>query len=124
MNKLFLILLTFIFGLVFLISPITEPIDLFLFSDIKITVQTHIYFICEKLVLVILAWIIAAESKEYRTALQVFFWLVVVDFIDYIFTYNSIWFRLYGFPISMNIMKVAIFGFVVSREWIKIQSDR
>jgi hypothetical protein len=103
-------------------APATEPTDWFLFSDMKLTLKTHIYFMCEKIIMIILSWIIAAESRTYRGALQVFFWLMVVDFVDYLLSYGSIWFRLAGFPVSMNIVKCIVFGIVVSNEWIRTHS--
>ena len=120
MNKLLLLFLTFIFGLLFLLLPTaTEAVDWFLFYDIKLTYQTHVYFICEKLVVIALAWIIAAEETKYKGACKVFFWLVVADLIDYLLSYSSIWFRVGGVPVSMNVLKAVIFGVVILREWIK-----
>lgn len=119
MSKLLLLFLTFVFGLVFVIIPQTEPRDWFLFSEMKLTLATHMYFICEKLVLIVLAYIIAAEERNYRRAVQIFFWLLVVDLVDYFLTYGSIWFKLGGFPVSMNTVKVIIFGIVISKEWYK-----
>jgi hypothetical protein len=104
-------------GLVFIVIPKTEPIDWFLFSDIKVTLQTHVYFICERLVLVIMAWIIVNESKEYRGALWIFFALIVMDVVDYIVGYNSVWFRFHGFPVSMNTVSAVVFAFVILKEW-------
>jgi len=124
MTKLLLLFFTFVLGLLFLLLPTTGPMDFFLFSNAKLTFQTHVYFICEKLVLIIMAWVIAAEEQQYRKTLQVFFWLLVVDLLDYLLTYGSIWFYLWSFPISMNVAKVVIFGLVISKVWIKTHSDR
>jgi hypothetical protein len=132
MNKLLLLFLALIFGTVFNVLPNWDGVtfmtpDPFYFydfgKDYGIAYQTYIYMICEYFVAMIFTWIIAAEAKEYKGAIQIFFWLVVVDLLDYLLTYNSIWFRVYSFPISMNILKVFIFGLVISREWIKTQSD-
>jgi len=120
MNKLLLLFLTFIFGVAFLmLPPSTKSIDWFLFADVKLTYQTHVYFICEKLILIILAWIIAAEETKYKGACKVFFWLVVADLLDYLLTYSSVWFRVDGFPVSMNVTKACVFGFVIIREWFR-----
>lgn len=133
MGKLLLLLIALVFGMVFNVLPNWDGVtfmrpDPFYFYQFKkgtgIAYQTYVYMICEYFVAMIFTWIIAAESKEHRKALQVFFWLVVVDLFDYLLTYNSIWFRLYGFPVSMNIIKVFIFFLVISREWIRTQSDR
>ena len=119
MSKLLLIFLTLIFGLLFLLIPQTESYDLFLFSDIKLTVQTHIYFICEKLTMIVLAWIIASESTQYRTELKAFFWLMVADLLDYCLSYGSIWFNVGVVPVSMNTAKVFIFAIVIFNAWLK-----
>jgi len=122
MNKILLLFLTFIFGLLFLLlPPAIESRDWFLFSDVKLTYQTHIYFICEKLVVIMLAWIIAAEETKYKGSCKVFFWLIVADLLDYLLTYSSVWFLVGVFPVSMNVTKAFIFGFIVVREWIKQQ---
>ena len=124
MSKVLLIFLTFVLGLTYLIAPTTDSMDWFLFSDMKLTLKTHVYFICEKVIVIILAWIIAAESRAYRGVLQVFFWLVVVDLLDYLLSYGSIWFYLWGFPVSMNILKVVIFGIVIAKAWIRTASSK
>lgn len=118
MSKLILLYLTLIVGLFFLIAP--EPIhtyDFFLFSEMKLYSSTYIYFICERMVLVILSWIIYNESTEYRDALFVFFLLMCADVVDFLLCYNSIWFHIGAVPISMNVMKCFIFGIVILQTW-------
>lgn len=124
MSKLLFLFLTFVLGLVFVIIPQTESREWFLTSDMKLTLATHVYFVCEKLVLIVLAYIIASEERNYRGAVQVFFWLLVADLVDYFLTYGSIWFKLVDFPVSMNTTKVFIFGLVIAKEWIKSFSAR
>lgn len=120
MSKLFLLYITFLVGLFFLIAP--RPVntyDFFLFSEMKLYPSTYIYFICERLVLVILAGVIANEATEYRGALWVFFWLLVADVVDFLLTYNSVWFYYHSFPVSMNVMKCLIFGLTILHAWLK-----
>lgn len=62
--------------------------------------------------------------KFLKLGAWVLFGLQMLDFLDYLLFYNRIWLMIWSFPISMNIMKVVIFGFVVLREWIRTQSDR
>lgn len=102
----------------------SEPTDWFLFSDMQLTGQTHAYFIGEKITLIILAYIIAVESVTYRQAMQVFLWLMVIDFADYLICYNAVWFYYGSFPVSMNIVKGLVFGLVILSEWIRIQCSR
>lgn len=121
MSKLFLLYSIFLAGFYFLIVPLTlEPKDYFLFSDVQIYLQTHVYFIIEKFILVVLAYVVASEATEYRGALWVFFWLLVADSVDYIFSYGAVWFTIGAFPVSMNTLKVVIFGGVILKEiWMK-----
>lgn len=120
MDKLLLLFAVFLLGVVFLVLPAdTTPIDYFLFSDMKLPFATHVYFIGEKLTMIVLAYIIAVEAKEYRGAIWCFFVLVVVDLCDYLLSYGAVWFHLSGFPVSMNTLKVSIFGLAILNEWRK-----
>lgn len=120
MSKLLLLYLTLIVGLFFLVAP--EPIrayDYFPFSDIKLYPSTYIYFICERLVLVVLSGVIANEATEYRRELWIFFYLMCADVVDYLLTYNGVWFHIHDFPVSMNVLKCVIFGLTIINLWIK-----
>lgn len=127
MSKLLLLLLALVFGIVFEVAPKWDGVtymtpDPFLFyafpKEQGIAYQTWVYMICEYLITMIFIGIIAQEAKEYRFAIWVFFWLVVIDLGDYLLTYNSIWFKIGWLPVSMNILKVVIFGLVILKEWI------
>lgn len=122
MSKLLLLYATLLVGLIFLIIPDWyTPIDLFIFSDMKLSGANFIYLVGERSVLVILAYILWTQEREYVDALSVFFWLMVADLIDFILSYNEIWFSIGSFPISMNIMKAFIFGGIIINEgWKKL----
>jgi hypothetical protein len=115
MDKLRLLFLTLVLGLVFYIVPNTQPRDFFPFYDIVMGLKTYVYLALEKFILIVMGYIIASESTKYREALWVFFWLLVIDLIDYFLTYNTAWFKVDWFPVSMNMVKVFVFGFVVAR---------
>jgi len=118
MIKLILLYITLLTGIVFLIIPeTTEAKDYFLFSDMKLYFGTYVYFIFEKLILIVLAYVIAADETVYRKEVQVFFYLMLADLFDFVLTYNSIWFHI-GIPVSMNILKAIIFGIVITKAWI------
>lgn len=120
MSKLILLYLTIIIGLFFLIAP--EPVytyDFFPFSDMKLYPATYVYFICERLVLVILSGIIYNEATEYRPELRVFFFLMCADVVDFLLTYNGIWFDIKSLPISMNVAASVIFGLTILNAWIR-----
>lgn len=120
MAKLLLLYCVFLLSIVFVVLPdfTTERYDFFLFSDQKLTAQTYIYFLCEHLVMIILSYIIFAESKKHRGALWVFFMLMICDLVDYILGYNEVWVKLSAFPVSFNTVSVLIFGLVIINEWI------
>jgi hypothetical protein len=120
MLKLLLLYCTFLIGIVFLLLPMgNTPVDWFLFSDMELTAHTHVYFIGERVTLIILAYIIAAESVKYRQATWVFFWLMVGDLVDYCLSYNAVWFYCGSIPVSMNVVKGLVFGLVIINEWRK-----
>lgn len=121
MSKLLLLYLTLVVGLVFLLMPSTSsPHDYFPFYDIELYPKTYVYFILEKSILILLASIIANEATEHRQAIWIFVFLLVADLIDYVFTYNTVWFYQGIFPVSMNTVKVVIFGIVLLNEiWKK-----
>ena len=120
MGKLILLYATILTGIVFLIVPDTvKPINYFPFFGVELYLKTYIYFIFEKLIVITLAYVIAIEAKQYRQETQIFFWLMVVDLIDYLLTYSWVWFRVGAFPVSMNIIKTFVFGIVILKAWSK-----
>lgn len=120
MSKLLLLYSTLLVGLIFLVIPNYDtPMDFFLFSDMKLSGAMHIYFIGEKTILIVLAYIIANEATQYEKEIWVFFYLLCADLVDYLLSYNSVWFRVNDFPISMNILKSLIFGITILNAWIR-----
>lgn len=121
MTKLLLLYSTFLLGFVFMFIPDKiEPYDYFLFSDMKLYFGTYIYFICEKIVLIVLSYVVVNEATEYRGVIWIFFWLVCADLVDFLLCYGGVWFSLGSVPVSMNVVKVFVFGGVVINEiWNK-----
>lgn len=116
MSKLLLLFLTLVFSLIFLLPESGVKADFFLFADIKLSLENHIYLISERGVLIIFSYIIFNEAAEYKNALFIFFLLMVGDLVDYCLTYNGVWFRINEFPVSMNIVKAFLFGGVILNE--------
>lgn len=106
MSKLFLLWLTLIFSILFLFYQPTGEVG-FPFDDMKLSAQNYIYFLFEKLIVLILAFVIMTDAKEYRFALRIFWCIAVIDLFDYILFYANPWF---DFPLTWNVIKVAIFG--------------
>lgn len=138
MSKLLLLLTIILTGIVFLVIPF-DPIPLkeitvngvvyiqkdnpnlisfFPFSSVKLYPKTYIYFIFEKLIVIVLAYMIAADERQFKFETKVFFWLMVADLFDYLLSYGAVWISI-GVPVSMNIVKTLIFGLVILRAWIK-----
>lgn len=120
MSKLLLLYCTFILGLLFMFIPDkVEPYDYFLFSDMQLYFGTYIYFICEKIVLIVLSYVVVNEATEYRGVIWIFFWLVCADLVDFLLCYGEVWFSLGSVPVSMNVVKAFVFGVVLINEGCK-----
>jgi len=121
MSKLLLLYSTILVSLVFLLVPDNDLTMIYPFSDMVVSVEYWIYSVFEKAVMIILAYIIMNEATEYQYALSIFFWLMVLDLLDLILSYNSVWFSIGKFPISMNVVKAIVFGVVIINEgWKKL----
>lgn len=109
--KVRLLYLTLLFSLVYLVIPDTIGAkDWFLLSDMKLHFGTHVYFIGERVGLIILSYILASVVKDDREIFTIYFLLQIGDLIDYVLFYNSIWFKFYGIPVSYNIFACVTFG--------------
>lgn len=120
MSKLLLLYSIFVIGLIYLILPdFKNAVDFFPFYDMRLNPATHIYFIGEKITMIILSYLIYNEAVEYKGALQVFFIIMIADLVDYLLCYGSVWYDLEGFPVSMNTVKCLVFGFTILYVWSK-----
>lgn len=120
MIKLLLLFTTLALGVSFLFIPVTEPRDFFLFSDVKLSMDTWFYFLFEKLIVLILAIVMLSEDTDHRRALWVFFGIQVVEVLDYVLCYGEPW---TPYIPSWNILKVAIFGLAIVMELPKHASS-
>jgi len=103
-----------------LIPDNTTPKDWFpLYDGIKLTAQFYFYYIFEHLGMIILSYIAAAEERIYQFEAKVFFFLMCAGLVDFILTYNSVWFHVGILPISMNILSTSIFGIVIFMAWMR-----
>jgi hypothetical protein len=118
MNKLYLILLTLSFSTVFTLMPETGPHDFFLFSDQKLTFQMWLYFLFERLIVVILAGVILLEATEYRDSLTVFMWIEVMDTVFYLLFYDDPFTGL----VPWNVIKLGIFIIAIGLEKWKMSN--
>ncbi len=112
--KVIFMFLCLLVGLVYNALPYdSTPLSMFLFSDTDLPFKTWLYFVCEHLVLIMLAYVIAAEAKKYTLPCKVFFWLQVGNLADYLLTYNTNWI---GF-INFNIVSIVIFTTAILYEY-------
>lgn len=120
MSKLILLWLTLALGILFLALPYSEQTkDYFpLFSSQQLTLQMHVWFILNKLVFVVFAYIIVNEATKYRLALWVFFGCQVLKLADYLLTYNEIWGTIGNIPVSSTSVGMMAFSLSIVYEWL------
>jgi hypothetical protein len=120
MSKLVLLWLTLLVGIFFLALPYSEELhDYFPLSDQLLTLQTHTWFICNRLIFVVFAWIILQESSIYRNALWVFFGIQVLKLVDYLVCYNEVWVYVWpNVPFSSNTLSILVFSLFIAYEAI------
>lgn len=119
MSKLILLYLTFVVSLLFMLVPNNDVTMGYPFSEMVVSLEYYIYSIFEKLVMIVLAYVVASEATEYRGELKIFLWLLIADLADLLLSYNSIWFHVGAFPVSMNVIKCVLFGLTILNAWIR-----
>ena len=82
-------------------------------SNVQLPFKTYIYFAAEHFILIMLSYIIFAESTNYRKATFAFFVIQIFDLFDYFITYNSKWIGI----VSFNIISMIILGVVILIEF-------
>ena len=114
--KLIFLFVCVLMGVVFNAVPYDNEVkDYFLFADTQLTFKTWLYFVCEHLVLIMLSYVITAESRSYKLQCRVFFWLQVGNLADYLLTYNTNWI---GF-INFNIVSMLVFATSIVYEYVR-----
>jgi len=96
----------------FQIFPDGPAKDYFLFSEQKITLQSHIYYASENVsrALLILSLLIATKHLQLKVAFLIFFVLEIITLADYMLTYNS------GYIINdfdSNTIKLVIYSITI-----------
>lgn len=123
--KLVLLWLTFAVAVYYLILPYSEEtFSFFPYSEQRLSLAMHVWFICEKAILIILSWIILQESNEYKFALWIFFGCQVFKLIDYLICYNKVWDYWGEIPITSNTLSVLFFTIAIVYEFFKRHGDR
>lgn len=86
--------------------------------DVSLARDTYVYFLFERLILIVMSLYIYMESHKHRVALLVFVVIQVLDGVDYVLTYNMTW-KLGWMLLSWDIMKIAIFTLAIINEVLK-----
>lgn len=117
------IILFFIIGLniVFTVWHEEHPAkyDIFLFSDKPLSAENICYFIFEhfSLLAITLMWY-SDSSEEKKPYIFMFIVLQVLDFMDFIFSHNKIYFTVKQYPFSFNtFMTVAYITFLFHKKY-------
>ena len=118
MRVLIACLFAFSIGYIYLLLPDTNQLrHLIPFRpDIQLSIESHVYYMCERLRYVIFAWIIWQAFDKHERELQLFFWLNVGFFFDYVLYYNGTFFHIGVIPFSYSL----IMGVVMTLTIIKV----
>lgn len=115
-----LIWISFVVSVAFLATPEGPKVDIFLFFDKEKTVEALCYYGGEHYVLILLASILVVmakgqeQFKSYMMFFKFYLGYQIVDFLDFILTFNSVWFYIFGVPISMNTVSFAVMTYLLA----------
>ena len=113
---LFLCLLGYGVSFIYLLLPYTNHLrnDLILFrSDIELSLESHVYYLCERLRMVIFFYIVLYLSQHYHKELTLFFWLSVGYLVDYLVWYNGHLFYAGPVPVSYTLIMGAVMSLTI-----------
>jgi hypothetical protein len=102
MSRAILVFLTFLLSVTFLMTPRGSTWTPIWFSDKELHVEDYFYYLWEHVIMIVLLHIIHVDSKKYLSFFRYMFWFQVADAIDFMATYNAIWFRIGVIPVSIN----------------------
>lgn len=86
-------------------KPITYN---FFLNNAECTPQEYVYYLCEHIAWIYAFYLMYMEIKSISRQLWYFFLISIFDSIDYLATYNSVWFRVLDIPISFNVIMVIL----------------
>lgn len=94
-------------------------IEPFPFHKMEISVQSYMYFACFYCSMMIFAYAFRMIMPEYDLVLTVWFFLQVIEFIDYFLTYNTAWFHINNLGVSITLVKFAVLSILTIYTWIR-----
>lgn len=91
-----------------LLPNIPQTFDPFPFYDLDLSIQTYVYFLCHYVSMMVFAYTFMMILISFRPVLVTWFWLQVVEFFDYMLSYNSPWFYILGVGVGITIIKFIV----------------
>jgi len=88
-----------------IIIPRKEAVDWFLLSDASCTLQEAVYYFFDHVAWCYTFYFLYHELPSFYNPLRIYFFVLVIDFADFVLTYNSVWFHIGVIPISWNVLQ-------------------
>jgi hypothetical protein len=103
---LILFLLAFIVSKIWTVLPESDvERDYFLYADQVITERTHLYFIFERVQMMIIVSAFSLLISKYKVEFNILFFVVTLDLFDYLLFYCEPMFYLYKYPVEWSLIK-------------------
>lgn len=104
----------------FLLFPANPgTFDPFPYADVQIGLQLYAYFGFFYLSMAVIAWAFMLLLPAYSLVLTAWFFLQCAEVIDYFLTYNSAWFHIGDFGVSITVVKFTILAILIIWQWMR-----
>jgi len=114
--KIFILIILFV-RMAFVLIPLGPIIDPFPFAEQRIYAESYAYYLNEHLAWILISYILMVEVPKHRPFFKVFLIINVLDMVDYLLSYNSIWFKVGTIPISFNVVSFGVLALILVSEW-------
>lgn len=88
----------------------------------ELTLRTYIYFPCEIIADTIIIYVLWMSFAELAVVFKIWFWLQIVEFVDYFITYNMKWFTLsllhWDIDFGITLLRMIILFIIISTKLI------
>lgn len=89
MKYILFITASFIISWAWLMLPASREFSPFPFYKFKIPVQNYAFYLGERLIYIVLSWVVFELAQDFKFELKVIFFLFVGYAIDYVLVYNQ-----------------------------------
>lgn len=117
MKRDLILLLTLILGVAFEFTGRGEKVDWFLFNEFSVYVETWYYYFFEHARWIYIAGLYVYDKERDFDVKFAYLLIMVGDFIDFVLTYNMVYFRVGDIPISYNVLSVMFFSYVLWKKY-------